>query len=81
MFALLEFDWGNKTITKKINTTDLFNDIANNGNIWFNFDSNGVFFKFQVNWKCNLIAIYLVHTNEKVFEIDNFNLYFSKNLK
>lgn len=81
MFAILEFEWGTKTISKKIENTELFNDIANNGKMWFNFISNGVPFKFQVNWQCNLIAIYLVQTNEKVFEIDNFNIYFSKNLK
>lgn len=81
MVAIIEFDFRNEQITKYINTDDLFNNIKGDNNLIIDFVKNGVKYQFQVFWESSEIGVYLKGGTNPIYYINNFNLYFNRNLK
>lgn len=81
MVAIIEFMFRDEQITKYINTDDLFNDIKEKDDLWVDFIKNGVEYQFQIFWNSSEIAVFLKGGVEPIYYINNFNLYFNRNLK
>lgn len=81
MVTILEFNWNGETITKYINTEDLYKDIKDEDSFWGEFYLNGKSFQFQIFWNGSEIAIFEKGGVEPIYFVDSFNLYFSRNLK